>query len=279
MAGKWPEIRAAKDGVFYVPDATHFTVAGTIARWWMGYPADLARWLESADDGRYVWQPVEYPAETFPMWPSILQGIFNLEAEINRHPGKIVLDGYSQGAIVVSVIWRDYILSPTGPLHHRLDDVVAVITYGNPMRCPGKANGNLIAGKPLPSEVSGYVTGGIAGPNCLKPDQVPDFFLDFANNGDLYACSPVGETPWDEETEVGENQTLIYNMIMEITGADFIDMAKKLMEIVAQPLSQLLPLVQAIGNGVLFFGQGPRSGHYTYDVAPAAHYLLSRPRT
>jgi len=57
--------------------------------------------------------------------------------------GLVVLIGYSQGAICASHFWRDVILNPNGACHNRVNDVIAAITWGNPCRAPGVANGNV----------------------------------------------------------------------------------------------------------------------------------------
>jgi hypothetical protein len=74
--------------------------------------------------------------------------------------GPVVLIGYSQGAICASHFWRDVILNPNGACHNRVNDVIAAITWGNPCRAPGVANGNVFAGWPTPKKLDRVVTGG-----------------------------------------------------------------------------------------------------------------------
>lgn len=277
---------------------TLVTVAGTVARWWEGYPADAGRYLTewqqvwkqlTGQQPKFYWQGAEYPSATFPMRPSILAGweeVVNLL--LNKHTsGPFVLDGYSQGAIVVCMVWREEILNPAGRLHHRLNDCRGVITYGNPMRAPGIAYGNTkLWGKPAPKKLDGHTTGGIAGPTNLKPEECvfPEghplegkpAVYDFALDGDLYAAAPVGDEPWDKETDVGHNQTLIYEMVMDFNGGDIFAFAKQAAKIVGKPLSQILPLVQAMWNAVKFFGAGTGAPHWQYDAGPAIAWLDSQ---
>lgn len=49
------------------------------------------------------------------------------------------------------------------------------------------------------------VTGGIAEPADLKPDQTPAFLYSFALDGDLYASAPVGEEPVDGRGPTGSS--------------------------------------------------------------------------
>lgn len=258
------------------PVATVFTVNGTGVAdpFGPGYPADLGRALERTVPGLFYWQPIGYPAAVYPMRPSVAAGVEELVTQIDRHPGRIVLCGYSQGALVTNAVWRDEILAPGGRLHRRKDEVIAIITYGDPMRCPGIARGNVYAGKPAPKKLNGQTTGGIAGPDCLTIEQTPEFFLSFANDGDLYAAAPVGNDPWSVSTEVGHNQTLIYEAVMEFNGRDFLGLAKEISEVVTLPKRNVLPLIQAIWNGLAFLGRGSRAPHWTYDIAPAVRYLV-----
>lgn len=260
------------------PVATLITVNGTGVPdpFGPGFPADLARALERVAPGLYYWQPIGYPAAVYPMRPSVEVGREEVVNQINRHPGRFVLSGYSQGALVTNAVWREDILNPQGRLHHRKDEVLALITYGDPQRCPGIARGNTYAGQPVPKKLNGQTTGGIAGPDNLTAEQTPENFLSFANNGDLYASSPVGDDPWNTQTTVGRDQTSIYEAVMEFDGKDFIAIASELAQAVTVPMVNLIPLVQAIWNGLAFFGQGTKASHWTYNIAPAVQYLAEQ---
>jgi len=244
-----------------------FTVNGTAVTMWDGPPADTARAL---GDEQWLWQPIGYPSATFPMLPSRKAGEEELVRQINLHPGKIALAGYSQGALITGTVWRDRILNPAGDLHHRLSDVVAIIHWGDPMRCPGIANGNTFAGLPMPRELDGVVTGGISGPDDLTPEQTPDFLLSFANDGDLYACSPQG---LDHQSPAGKVEKLIYDFIQEVTFIDVMAIAEEILKAIFVPLTNLIPLIQAIINAGLFFGAGMAAPHYHYPIDGAVAYL------
>lgn len=234
----------------------------------------------------WIWQWVGYAAAVFPMRPSVLGGVEELVRLLLQvyTSGPFVLDGYSQGALVTCIVWRDEILNPAGRLHHRINDCLGVITYGNPMRCPGVAYGNtLLWGRGVPGKDDGFTTGGIAGPNCLRPEQCffPDghpgagqpAVLDFANAGDIYASAPVGDTPWTTETEVGSDMTLIYEAVMDFNGHDLFSFVKKLIHIVSMPWTTLWAVAQAIWNGMQFLAAGMNAPHWQYDSAPAIAWL------
>ncbi|MDR3662034.1 MAG: hypothetical protein P4L86_16905 [Mycobacterium sp.] len=184
----------------------------------------------------WSWFFVTYPAQVFPMGPSWQQGINDTVGAIqNFVQGNFVLDGYSQGAIVTSHVWRDEILKPQGRLHNRLNDCLGVIEYGPPCRCPGYAFGNtILCGQPVPPAVDGVVTGGIAGPDDLKPEEL--YFpaghplagqvavYQHCAVGDLYGDCPTGENPWataltwKTEAPAGYDENLIYELVQTFDG-------------------------------------------------------------
>src|SRR5581483_3510291 len=63
-------------------------------------------------------------------------GITNLTRLIKSNPGKFFLGGVSQGAYVISEVYKK-ILSPTGELHDRASDLLGGFAFGNPEREAG----------------------------------------------------------------------------------------------------------------------------------------------
>lgn len=230
------------------------------------YVADALDGLETRS--LVDWVPIAYPAQIYPMGASADAGTANLAAAIAASPVGTpkALAGYSQGALPTSTVWRDYILNPNGPLHAYLNDFVAAVNWGNPMRCPGIANGNTFAGWAIPSG------GGISGPNNLTADQTPNWWLDFANPNDLYTDCPAG-------TQAGADETLIYNLIVTKnfggTLAGLIKIIESLVGQFHQPLIEVIGIATAVWNGLRFVGAGPAAGHYTYNIGPAIAYLHS----
>lgn len=229
---------------------------------------------------KYFWQPIGYPAAVFPMGSSINQGVDEVVRQIQmRDRGtKLAMSGYSQGAIVINKVWRDEILATGGRLYDRLDDVVAIVNFGDPMRCPGIANGNTVAGLPQPALLDGVITGGIAGPNCLTKDETPSFLLSCALDGDMYACCPVGDDPWNNQAHTGAIETLIYNLILEPGFDDVIAIAEEVMKIFSDPIEEIIAIVQAIWNAGSFFFQGVNAPHWKYDpfVPAVTDWINSR---
>jgi hypothetical protein len=225
----------------------------------------------------WSWQPIGYPAAVAPMGPSVQAAVTEMLVQIDRRPGGTFgLAGYSQGSLAVNTLWRDHLL--TGSHKHRRDDCIAIVNFGDPMRCPGIAYGNAYAGIPQPTKRNGYVTGGIAGPQDLTADQTPPWLLSFALDGDLYAASPQGVDPWNYPTVVGHDETMIFDLVQTTSAQSAVAIAMEMAQLAATPTKRLIPLIQAIWNGLTFLGKGTNAPHWLYDPAPAIDYLEKRGR-
>lgn len=232
-----------------------------------------------------VVQPVgNYPASVDSPWmgTSVNMGVSSAVSLLGGAPpiapgdpvystGPIVIWGYSQGAICASKLWRDQILNPSGPLHSRVNDVIAAVTYGNPNRAPGLANGNTAAGwGPSPMK-DGVVTGGISGPDCLTAAQTPPWWYDYvwlgSDNGqtELYTANPGGTNPWTAEAAPGRVGTMIYNIVQNPTFGDVVG--------VADALLTPLAMCEEIWNGITFAVEGPNADHFCYDWQPSIEYV------
>lgn len=249
--------------------------------------ADKLDGLETAGPP-WIWQPIGYPAAVFPMNPSVqnaraqiiaaLGGPASADYQAPVHAsGPFSLSGYSQGALATGIVYQQDILAEDGVLHHRLPDLLSVVNFGDPMRCPGVANGNVFQQIPVPGTEDGFVTGGIAGPLDLTEAQTnqPNQFgkpivMSFALPGDLYASAPVGTTPWTAEADPGKVGTSIYSFIENGSFFTFVDIAADL----------LVPIgmIEEIVNGITFAAAGLGAPHWQYAnqgcVAAAAQYLM-----
>lgn len=232
---------------------TLFTVHGTGVTMWDGPPADTARAVEHA----YYWQPIgNYPAAPFPMWPSIQQGVTELRTQILAHPGKFALAGYSQGAVVTSLVFQFDLQAPNGMLHNRLQDLTKAVTWGNPMRQRGLAYPDGVAPLPNPNS-SGILDGRLV--------ETPTLWRDYAHAGDLYADNPEGDS--------GEYTTAICKIIMGNewwTGTDSI--LAQIIELGQRTFWEAMAAMDAVIRAGMFFasGTGP---HVNYNVRPAIDYL------
>lgn len=235
------------------------TVQGTGVDMWTGPPADTARALSDL----LYWQPVgNYPAAPFPMKQSYDQGIAELVTQCRIHAGKPkVLAGYSQGAIVTSRVWQDEVVNPAGRLHDLKDEFVASVTWGNPDREKGVANGNLIESVPVPAG---------RGVTDYRMRETPDWWLDFAHGAnsrfgrDLYTDC--------EDGDVGEYATAIWKVVENVKFTGINGLLEQVLEIVERPLIEVVAMFQALLHAGMFFftGTGP---HINYDIGPAIRYL------
>ncbi|QSM01088.1 lysin B [Mycobacterium phage Nanosmite] len=239
-----------------------FTVAGTGAGWDAGYPADVARAVLDL----YRWQGVNYPAAPFPMGDSVNAGIAELikllKQRLDRYPAaKFVLIGYSQGAIVTSMVWKRYIKGT--PLEDR---IIGSITYGNPCRELGVANGNVAQGIPVPEGR------GIAD-DLLE--STPSWWYDFAHG----ANSPFGRDIYTDtpDDDAGEMMTAIYRLVQSLKnilfGTD--SLLEQVGELFKRPLAEVYAAFRAIVYGGQFFitRPYPTMPHITYDINPAIQIL------
>ncbi|MGZ4379569.1 MAG: peptidoglycan-binding domain-containing protein [Gaiellaceae bacterium] len=238
-----------------------YTVQGTGVDMWTGPPADTARGALDL----VKWQPIgNYPAAPFPMWASIMQGVTELRVQIRKyeqqHPRhRKVLIGYSQGAIVVGLVFLLDFQAENGEFHHLLDTVKLGITWGNPMRELHKANGNAAAGWPIPE-----------GQGILKTRQTntPDFWLDFAHGAnsswgrDLYTDTEAGDA-------TGSDETAICDFIMsEHWYSGPVSIVKRILAIPGSPIDGAWGVCESILQAGMFFG-GQCGPHTDYDINPA----------
>jgi hypothetical protein len=290
-----------------------FTVSGTGIDMWdttTPQPALVGSSLQTNLPDTYLWQPVgDYPAATFPMGPSVLDGINSLiymttgvpvEGSNTTVPGPVytensfILLGYSQGAIVVCAFVQWCFANNREDILQRL---VAVGVWGNPCRLPGFASGNEFAGWPLPGTVDGYITGGISGPGTanlpagagvMTPDQVQpqletpvthywgDFVNTIGDGPDLYADCPTGPSPvtLDGEAIPGSAETLIYEIIQGIGTEDLPELELQLTRLFGmEAVPEMIGIAEAIITGGLFFIKGMNASHFTYDTVPIYNFI------
>lgn len=219
-----------------------------------GLPADVAR----AVLDRWDWWPVgNYPAAAFPMWPSIQAGVEELKALLRRafaaDPGRrIGLAGYSQGAIVVCQVFKHEFQNPQGEFHSKLANVVAGVTWGNPMRERGVQawdGWKVVA----PVDTCGIL-------DDLMVD-TPSFWREFAHKKDMYAACELDQN--------GDNKRAVCKIVMGhdvFKGAN--NIIEQICEVLAKPVEFVIPLFRSLVDAGMFFAAGLDSPHgYVPDVA------------
>lgn len=246
-----------------------------------GFPQDIANALSDpwadilaqfvgSDVGNiYDVHRTAYPAATVQMGSSVQVGR-NVVRDIIRSlatGSKVVLSGYSQGALVTDFVIMDFYAGMFPGI-----ELLCCVNFGDPMRSPGICRGNEVAGLPVPKKLNGFVTGGIAGPADLRPEQ-SDLVLSCNNDGDLYGVAPVGLTPWIAENGIGHDETLIFNLVQDFNGVNVLALAQEALTVLGMAatsfnLNTMITVVQSVIVGSL--GDGgipgiPTAGAQTPD--------------
>ncbi|MGK2880613.1 MAG: hypothetical protein ACSLE6_07390 [Mycobacterium sp.] len=239
-----------------------FTVCGTGVPWWVGPDADTARAVETL----YKWQPVGYPAQPFPMGPSIAAGKAELRNQFNMHRAQVVSNGfavasYSQGAVAASEVWEFDIKPAAGVLHWAYPHFRRAVTWGNPSRELGRAWPD---GTPEP--VAPAHTSGVAHPDD-RLKNTPTQWRDYAHKGDLYTTG--------SNDAAGQDKTAIWRIIR---GEDFFvgpdTLLEQFLEIAKQPIPGAVGAFKAILDAGMFIGRG-LTPHTNYSTQPAIAFLRS----
>lgn len=266
---------AALDGIEFHQAGVIFTVDGTVYPGapmdfpppGAGFSSDMAYGLMDVADGLWIWEGIGYPAAMTPMWPSVNFARANCVNRVLKYPlgTKIVLTGYSQGAMVTDQVWVKDCLTPGGALHDRFlnGDIIRMYNYGDPFRTPGIAHGNELAGMDVPGKEDGAMTGGIGGVLDLRANESNVLAFDgrpvvnsFARMGDIYACCPVGTDPWKKIAGPGKVGNSIFNVVMQ---ANVLNLVK-----VAGDLLVPIGMVEEIINGIQFAAAGTNAPHWQY---------------
>lgn len=226
-----------------------FTLSGTFADMWSGYPADVARALDPAV---FRWQPVYYgprgiPA-AFPMGPSAQSGEDELVRLLDVHSDMpyFVFISYSQGAIPASRVLRRIM---SGDLQRFKPKMLAGVTFGNPLR----EKGHVFPGGADPG---GY---------GLDPDRLagtPVWWYDYAAAGDIYTCGA------GNDDATNRKMTSIYQLVQGHAVLGEASLAKQILELAVNPLTEVPPTVKAIFSG-LGFAVGRTGPHIEYHIRQA----------
>lgn len=136
------------------------------------------------DPSTCVIQTIEWPVNLLPMYNSIYTGKAMLEAAIQTLTTPFILVGYSQGAMVTSLVLEEI---QSGTLTQYQNQLIAGVTFGNPMRASGQ-----VASVQTDPGGTGIWT------SKLLPT-TPDYWWDFALPGDEITAA--GDTDVDTDLE------------------------------------------------------------------------------
>lgn len=224
---------------------TLYTVAGTgnsaqVGARNTGAAGFAAQVGSGVDADLYNWVPVAYPA-TLVFADSVAAGVDTLTNLIISTPGPFVMVGYSQGAVVVSQVLQQL---QSGSLVNRMSDLVAGVTFGNPMR---------EAGHTFPNGIDPGGHGIMDADSRLAG--TPDLWWDFAVPQDL------ATTTGDDS--VGTRLTSVFmnfynNFVLGGNVALFLEGIAGLPDDVIAIFTAFAPFMMG--------PQGPRSPHSQYGV-------------
>lgn len=141
--------------------------------------AQTPSWFSTQLDSRIRYVRVPYPATQLPLQgAAISAGMEILATQINRNPGKFMLIGTGEGAVVTSNMYDQL---RTGYMRHRNMDLVAAVAFGNPRREEGKI-------------FPGGTDPGGRGISGTRLADTGSLWWEFANPGDLLCANGTDET-------------------------------------------------------------------------------------
>jgi len=226
------------------------TVEGHMSNMWAGPCADTAQQLEN--EGVCWHQPTGYNNGKIPF--DNKSGV-EAVAENFRHERlpsgrpfprgtKCGLFGYSQGGIIITQFWQQY-LQPGQELAWRTPDLKVVLAYANPCR---EKNAQAEWSKP-----GGYGKD----TQGLSPDRMvntPSFWQEIGKRGDLFADN--------DDDEDGRIKSAVYEMVMGNFFKGPVSILATLTRTLQQPASMILPIFTSIYQGIKFLAANPNP-HYS----------------
>ncbi len=234
-----------------------FTVEGHMSSMWVGPCAFTARQLEV--EGVCRWQPVGYDNVALPFRNDTgIDELCRLLADTALLPPGTPWGAafFSQGGIVGSEVFMRHVLPPDGSLHWRLKDCRGVIAFGNPYR-ENSVVAEWVPDPPAPG------TQGISNRRMVG---TPPWWKEHSRRGDLYA-----ENQTDDR---GEDKTAIYMAVQNEWTGDPDSLLSQMVEIIERPVVEVLAMVRAIIDGLLFAARpGP---HGDYDLRPGIDWMRAR---
>ena len=248
-----------------------FTVEGHVSNMFAGPVADTATRLEAEGVCRH--QPIGYNNGPIPF--DNASGTRELARLIGQqYMDNLVpfptgtpwaLGGFSQGGIVISDFYFDY-LAPGKPLAWRTPDLKAVLAYGNPCR---QTDSIADWARPWITKLGTHGLDPVRRFGLPGLPAKPDYWRDVYREGDIFA-------------ENGDDQASAMRaaVYQAIARADFwsdpYSLAAQLAEIFQQPVETVMAIIQAIISGVNFLGDRPNPHYSPYDLAGGINWMRGR---
>lgn len=238
-----------------------FTVEGHMSNMWFGPCADNARLLQAQDVA--YWQPVGYESNKLPFDnPSGVRALSDLFSRDVLPDGTPFppgtpcgIEGFSQGAMVVSDFLEQQVLPPSAPLHWRLKDIKRTLCLGNPRREFGKC-------VPWSPKLPPSNTGGIMTHRefVTTGTELQGRHAENCNDGDMFSVNTNDKAGWDKEAIakiITENswiggQAAIFTRVMALMG---------------NVPGEAIPAIRALINAIMFLASNPNP-HYSTIAEP-----------
>ncbi|WP_246398001.1 peptidoglycan-binding protein [Mycobacterium vicinigordonae] len=241
-----------------------FTVEGHMSNMFAGPVADTATRLEA--EGHCHHQPIGYNNGAIPF--DNASGV----EELARLVGSTTMDNgvpfpagtpwglgiYSQGAIIGSMFWSQY-LQPGQPLDWRAADLKGVLAYANPWREKNQVAEWAVPGGPDKN------TQGLSDQRLTN---TPTFWKEVCRHGDIFA-----ENSDDEE---GQIKTAVYTAVMGNFFLGPYSILAKLTAALQKPGAELEPIVTSIYSGFVFLISNPNPHYAPFIVDGGLDFMRRR---
>ncbi|MGV7669163.1 peptidoglycan-binding domain-containing protein [Mycobacterium kansasii] len=244
-----------------------FTVEGHLSDMFAGPVADTAKQLEA--EGKCRHQPIGYNSAALPFDND--SGV----KELARLVGSTVMDngvpfpagtpwalgGFSQGGIVVSYFYFDY-LAPGKRLNWRLKDLRGVLAYGNPCRQTDSI---------APWAVSWISKTSTHGLDPYRRFGLPNYpakpnnWMDVYREGDIFAEN--------SSDKAGAIKAAVYQAVMGDFFSDPFSIAVQLAGVFKEPVAEIIGIITAIISGVTFLADNPSPHYSPYDISGGIDWL------
>ena len=238
------------------------TVEGHMSNMFYGPCADTATQLEG--EGVCYHQPTGYDNGKIPFDNN--DGVLQLASNVrnttlpsgHKFPAGTPwgLFGYSQGGIIISQFWQQY-LQPGQELAWRTPDLKCVLAYANPCRENNQQAPWSYSGGFSPN------TQGLAA-DGERMSNTPDFWKEIGRHGDIFS-----ENTPDEK---GRIKSSIYELIMANLFRGPASILSVITVTLKKPLSEILPIALAIFDGIKFLTDNPNPHYAPFFTDPGKNY-------
>jgi hypothetical protein len=216
---------------------------------WDGSPLEDP-FYKMLDSDLWITKRIEFADAAFPMINSLNEGVKRTIAMINDTPGSFALGGYSQGAAVMSLVYKEI---QNGSLKHRKSDLIAGVTFGNPCRERGHLwpGANQVGGWDDPSSPSHGCF-----PQNFRLTGSETLWWDFANANEVISTI--------SDAKIGSQWVDLVGIFLNgFSGQDMeAFIASSLSKLPMKVLSEAMSVLQSVTGGV------GASGHVAYPIEP-----------